>query len=424
MPSAIPQTGQPARVTTDFTGPLRRRLQIGCFTLESLNALATAYYLNYLFFYMRKHYGFGNQDNLLLTVGHGFIYMFIPWGAGYFAQKRGYFFLLRTGFFGMALALALGGLAPRLLGYSHGAMLAEFGTLALWTVSMCLTWPSIQGLLSRNVAPNRMPAMAGIYNILWSAWAAVAMLTGGALQERFGGEILFWIPVGIHLVQLGLLPWLKKLSDGVIAKPIIRSPETASVAESHPHPGPKGKLFLHLAWLANPLAYIAMYGIVPVIPKLAERLGLTESYAGLVCSVWLWVRLGAFVWFWLWPGWHYRFGWLLTAFVALIASFTVALLSTHVWLLIVAEVFLGLSVGLIYYSSLFYTMDMGESGGKRGGIHEAAIGAGVFVGPAVGFAALHFLPGHADAGTWAISSVLLMGLAALLRMRYRKPRKA
>src|SRR5258708_25273746 len=130
-------------------------------------------------------------------------------------------------------------------------MIMEFGTRAIWTVSVCLTWPSIQGLLSRNVPPSRLPAMVGVYNVLWSAWDAVAMMTGGALQERFGGEILFWIPVGIHLVQLGLLPWLKKLSDAVIATPTIRSPETASVAESHPHPGPKGKLFLHLAWLAN-----------------------------------------------------------------------------------------------------------------------------------------------------------------------------
>ena len=63
-------------------------------------------------------------------------------------------------------------------------------------------------------------------------------------------------------------------------------------------------------------------------------------------------------------------------------------------MLIVAQVIFGLAVGLIYYSSLFYSMDVGESKGKRGGIHEAAIGVGVFTGPAVGVTALHLFPGH------------------------------
>jgi len=41
------------------------------FVLEGLNGVAAAYYFNYLFFYMRDHFGFGNRHNLMLTALHG-----------------------------------------------------------------------------------------------------------------------------------------------------------------------------------------------------------------------------------------------------------------------------------------------------------------------------------------------------------------
>jgi len=399
---------------------VHRRLTTGYFTLEALNSVGAVYYFNYLFFYMREHFGFGNLNNLLLTALHGFVYMFSAWNAGRFGHKHGYFFTLRVGFSGMALALACGGLAPRILGYSHATLLIELALFVTWTTSMCLTWPSLQTLLSQHGTPGGFPRTAGIYNMVWAGAAAVANLTGGALLEKLGGEILFWLPAGLLLIQLALLARLQKMDAAAPAFQPVPDVEAGTLPALNPRPIAKARNFLLLAWLANPFAYIAINGILPVIPKLSERLELTPAYAGLVCSVWFWARLGAFVWFWLWPGWHYRFGWLLGAFLALIGSFTLLLLGSRIWVVITAQVAFGLAVGLIYYSSLFYSMDVGESKGKRGGIHEAAIGLGIFVGPAVGVTALHYFPGHLDVGTWAISGTLVFGLMGLLWLRFRK----
>jgi hypothetical protein len=79
-----------------------------------------------------------------------------------------------------------------------------------------------------------------------------------------------------------------------------------------------------------------------------------------------------------------------------------------------AETVFGVALGLIYYSSLFYSMDVSETKGVHGGIHEAAIGLGNFAGPAVGAAALHFLPQRPNSGAWAVAGLLLTGLLALL----------
>ena len=60
----------------------------------------------------------------------------------------------------------------------------------------------------------------------------------------------------------------------------------------------------------------------------------------------------------------------------MIVSFGAMLLARDIWVLIASQAVFGLAIGLIYYSSLFYSMDVGETKGEHGGIHEAAIGAG------------------------------------------------
>jgi MFS family permease len=141
----------------------------------------------------------------------------------------------------------------------------------------------------------------------------------------------------------------------------------------------------------------------------------------LFCSTWLFARLATFVLLWQWKRWHYKFRWLITAFIMLIAGFMVLLLASQLWLVVVAQVFFGFGAGLIYYSSLFYSMDVGgETQAEHGGLHEAAIGAGVFAGPAVGAAALQWLPVHSNNGVFAVSVLLLCGLAGLIALRVRK----
>jgi hypothetical protein len=59
-------------------------------------------------------------------------------------------------------------------------------------------------------------------------------------------------------------------------------------------------------------------------------------------------------------------------------------------------------------------MDLGDTKGEHGGIHEAAIGLGNFAGPAVGAASLYLLPQYANSGALAVSALLLLGLGGLL----------
>ena len=390
-----------------------RQLKSGYFVIEGLNAAATAYYFFYLFFYLQKNFGFGNLGNLTCSALNGFIYMFAAWYGGKFARRRGYYTSLTLGFSVMSAAL--------FTGLMWNSVTGQFLVMAVWTIGVCFTWPTLQALISENVSSDRLPRMVGIYNVVWAGSGALSYFFGGVLFEKLGQKSLFWLPLTVHLSQLLLLRWLfwksrslapARLESGLNPP---RSLEPAVVPPSIP-----AENFLRMAWAANPFAYIAINTVVAVIPELAQRLHLSPTLAGFSCSLWFFVRLAMFVVLWHWTGWHYHFAWLVGAFVALVLSFTALLLIPRFWVLIAAQILFGGAVGLIYYSSLFYSMDLGESKSEHGGFHEAAIGLGIFLGPAVGAAALRLLPQQPNSGAWAVSGLLLLGLGFLFAVKSKR----
>src|ERR1051325_4687912 len=214
--------------------------------------------------------------------------------------------------------------------------------------------------------------MVGIYNCTWSAAAALAYFTGGKLYDMLGAGAVFWIPAGIFLGELILTLWLsreaKVLSLGGARTALSANPETELRAEKavrasmHPEPAAfrqsvSPETFLKLAALASPFAYVAVNTLFAVMPGLALKLGLSPTKVGLFCSMWLFGRLGAFITLWQWTGWHYRFRWMVAGFFLLIASFMFILLASKLWIVVAAQIFFGFAAGLMYYASLFYSMD-------------------------------------------------------------------
>jgi hypothetical protein len=68
----------------------------------------------------------------------------------------------------------------------------------------------------------------------------------------------------------------------------------------------------------------------------------------------------------------------------------------------------------MYYSSLFYSLDVGEAKAEHGGLHEAAIGVGICAGPAVGVVSLQFFPHTPNASAVAVSAMLVVGFVTLI----------
>ena len=380
-----------------------QKFRAACYTIEGINSFAVVIYFSYLYFFFKHQFDFDDRQNLLLAALIGLIYTFASWQAGKLAGRFGYFNALKFGFGLMAVGLAAGLLVH--------TVAAEIVTASVANIGMCFIWPTIEALVSDGDTPEHVPHAVGIYNITWAAANAAAFFIGGTLIEKFGFHSIFYVPLAMVVVQFCLVFWLEKLHV---------SPPPATTETKPPPPDPdrpspaRAKMFLRMAWLANPFAYVAINTLLAVLPGIAAKFELSPMFAGFVCSLWCFVRLGVFVVLWRWTGWHYRFRWLVTAFGLLIVSFAAILVAPNLALMLAAQIIFGGAIGLIYYSSLFYSMDASDTKSEHGGIHEAAIGLGNCVGPAVGAAALQWAPQYQNSSAMAVSVLLLGGFGGLL----------
>ena len=380
-----------------------KKLRAACYAIEGINSFAAVIYFNYLYFFFRDKFGFHDKQNLLLAALLGLVYVFAAWQAGRFAHRCGYFTALKTGFGLMIAGLAAGSQLNSVGGQVLAACVVNAG--------VCCIWPTLEALISESETPDRVPHAVGIYNITWAVTNAAAFFIGGTLIEKFSYQSMFYVPLALVLVQLALVFWIEKIP--------ARKPATETANISPPPepdlPSPeKMKSFRRMAWLANPFAYIAINTLLAVLPGIAAKFHLSPMIAGFTCSLWCFVRVTAFVLLWQWTAWHYRFRWLAAAFALLIVSFTAILVMPSLAAILVAQIFFGAAIGLIYYSSLFYSMDASDTKSEHGGIHEAVIGLGNCVGPAVGAASLQFQPQYAHSGAVAVSALLLCGFGGLV----------
>jgi len=396
---------------------LPRRHKAGVFALAALNTVATTYYFNYLFFFLRDCFGFGNRENLWVSALHGFVYIFSAWQCGRFAQRRGYFTSLKLGY----ALLTLIACAGAILDSVAGQLIVVFG----YSIALLLTWPALEALATDGESRRGVQRMVGIYNCTWASAAALAFFSGGRLYDTSGKLAVFYLPAILFFTEFLLALWLEKQATAHAAKNTAGS----AVPEAPPHPEViaydqpiSPKTFLRMAWLANPFAYVAINSLFAVMPAIGARLGLSPTQVGLFCSVWLFGRFAAFFVLWHWSGWHYRFRWMLAAFLALGFSFLAIVLAQTLWLVVGAQLLFGFATGTAYYASLFYSMDAGDAKGEHGGLHEAAIGAGICGGPLIGALALTLTPNVPNVGVWAVAGLLFVGLGALLWLRFRPVR--
>jgi MFS family permease len=328
-------------------GVVSPRLKTCVFALAGSNSLATTWFFYYLYFYTRDTFGFSQLQNFELAALLGGVYAVFAYFAGRFAQKAGYFCALRLGLGIMITALLLG---------SHaGAVWIVLALVIVANIGMCFTWPSLESLMSEGESRERLRSLVGIYNFTWAAASGLAYATSGAMRTSFGPRSMFYAPLVLLALEMFLSIWLERQVNNQPSvasnNPSPRMAPTAELRHSQVPPA----TFLKMAWLANPMAYLAINTIVATIPTLVLHFHLTQTLAVVVCSVWLFTRAGAFMLLWFWSGWHYRFRFLAGAFAAMVVSFGSMLLATTLWMLVLSQAVLGFSFALMYYSALFYS---------------------------------------------------------------------
>lgn len=391
--------------------------KIPLFVFEALGSLACGFYGHYVFFLLRDHHGFNDLGNLGAAALMGFVIALASWQSGKLAQRRGCFGTMQIGLCGMIAALTTG--------VFFQALPVQLVVMIVWAASQFMIWPALEAMITDGVSGPARARLVGIYSIVWATCAALAYFFGGAIFERLGSDSVFWLPTVIHILQIVILTVYARPSSHFFEShkerpsPIVIDSGykfTHSVTWAA-HPSCtilSPRIFQRMAWIANPFACVAAFTLLAMIPGLATRISLTTTTAGLFGSIWLFARLFAFVLMWQWLGWQYRLRWLLGGYLLLIVGFACVLTAGSIPLLALGQIVFGFAVGILYYASLFYSMDVGEARAEQGGIHEAMMGAGNFVGPGTAAISIILVPQSTNAAVWSVSIILALGLLLLI----------
>ncbi len=393
----------------------KRRLLL----LSVLHACPSTFFLYGEPFYARAKFGWGAGQIGLTQALIGFCITIGAFVGGQVAHRRHPRLSITLGLVGGIV----GGLAG-LVGTPWAGVPSLLLAIVVLSFSQALVWPGIEASLMADESPDRVQDLVGYFNLTWSLGTAMAFLVATPLMTRLGLRVLFALPVTFYIANLLFLRYaLPHSYPAVLAdySPPIRDREPARREGSEAEREAKAiktqeqrAAYRWLGWLANPFAYLAINVIVTYNPTVQQRLGLSFAAASVWCGLWFFVRMAAFELLRRWTWWHYRPAFLCAYFGIVMLSFAGIVLAPTLLILLIAQVMFGLSAGLLYQSSLFYSMAGSEAQGAHGGFHETFIGLGQMLGPLIAYGGTRLLPTNPAFPIWLVLALMAAGWMALI----------
>ena len=345
--------------------------------LTFLCSLGTGILWNALYFIAEREYGFTKTDSLLLAFLNGILYTIVALRAGPTVRA-----LERRMSPRAALALVLvvqAALAPLVLVPSVAVLWCS--AIAM-TALGALQWPIVQSFLASGRHGSAMRNAIGWWNASWMLATAIGLALAGPLEAA---DLTQWaIPMLLPVNLLALL-FLARFP----ARPAAHDPETSAR-----HVPSTYRPLLAASRVLHPMGYLVIGALSPILPYLFDNLATPKSVQAPIGATWHVARLLAVIVLWQTAFWHGRATSLVAAGVLLTAGFACAVAAPNEWGLVAGLFALGLGQGAIYYSAIYYGLAVGAGEVEAGGIHEALVGAGYFMGPAIGLATYSL-----DAGT-------------------------
>ena len=277
--------------------------------------------------------------------------------------------------------------------------------------SLAFFWPPLQRQLSIQSPGRMLWRSLGTFNIYWAAGAATGTYAALPTYHRLG----FSTTIGIYIALI-LFSLLCSIGCGTQEKP---SREREPLEEVPPM---KAQLFLYLGWIANFSAAFTFGGIHYIFVYVGREYHLGVWIGAIIFAKEL-GRLCAFVTLRYCSGWHYSLRCLaivqLLGGIAVIASAFVRAPALLFLLFFIA----GCFIGLAYYSSFFYGLNLRSEEGKKAGIHEGILASGTFLGPLLCGAVGSLYPDWPGGVLLLPGVVIVVSLGLLLLLAAHSSRK-
>lgn len=380
--------------------------------LTFLGSVGTGAVTNGIFFITSSAMGYGRRENLWLGVVFGATYIAgaLLAGPGLRALARRSARVTTRGVMGGVLGtMGVVCMLPLLARETSPGLIegAVWAMVLVYSPCTGVLWPIVESYLSGGRSGKALRSAIGRFNIVWSFALVAAFWAMAPLLDTRP----FWILAGLGAIHLGMV--------GMV---FLLPPEPAKHAEGHePHP-PVYDALLALFRVLMFAAYLILSAVNPVLPIITDRLSVGVAWQLPVASAWLTARVGIFVLFERWHGWHGKWWTPWAGLASMVLGFALTVFSPAVggagvglWILLAGLGLMGVGVAAIYCGALYYAMAVGSAEVDAGGKHEAVIGLGYTAGPMLGVVALGLSSAGGtdpDPEAFRVWSIVLISLAS------------
>jgi MFS family permease len=389
-----------SNIPLDAFPPRVRRVYLA----HALTSVGTNLLIPSFFFFAKQIFHWNSHDCLMLVSAEGVVYVI----GALLAQRLAHATGRRRGLLLIqSLLTLLAGIA-----WLHPSPGLVVAILLAYTCVSAAGWPMFESLISDGADPELLSRRIGMYNLIWSGVGAASLAVSGTIINHFQGG-MFFVPMALHFIAAILCAGIVPSQSG-FAVAAHASPEPALLRQR--------RIALLLSRIGLPASYTVLYSLVALMPSLRVIQSFSPANQTIAASVWMATRFLAFVVLGATDWWHTRPRAILIAVAVMLISFlgvTLPLsdltsagalldrLSMLIW-----QIPLGLTMGLIYAASLYFGMVLSEGSTEHGGYHEALIGVGQVAGPAAALAAQSLFPGDAHVAVAAVGGLLCVSLLA------------
>lgn len=332
-------------------------------------AMGSAYWVNFIWFYLDARWQTKPATNLLINSGFGLFY-FVGCLATARATRRFAARHMLIAGFSVLIVLTLFSAKS-----ATASAIAKIICLHAFVVSW--TWPNLEMLLTAGHHGKSLGRAIGRYNIAWALTSAVSLAVAGKFYE-WDNRTLFAIPIAAWVIGI----FMSRRFIPIFGHPNEVHPvdEGEPPADTSHEARGLADLMKTLSRSGNMASYIMLSTLIPTLPAVTKNLGLELGEATAFGSIWAFSRVASFFLMGRWHGWHFRPFVFMGAMVSLPILFSLILISPSLLVVGLSQVLLGLAVGLVYASSLFYSLH-GAAPTSEAAYHEAVIGMGMMAGP-------------------------------------------
>jgi len=259
-------------------------------------------------------------------------------------------------------------------------------------IVLAALWPAMEAWIGQRDDGRPLVKRISIFNLFW---------TGGLMIGYVGGGCIAYIG-GLQARALFFFASIASLGAAAIitSQPYSRGEERGAEdahqgTESCEQDTVEQRLttrYLYLSWAANSVSYLSLSIIRYILPKFirdqANELGITPRMAPLMSGLMMLCQVSAqFVMFSVLgrtEKWRHKFTPLVV--FQILASFGYLIIwwsnSPRFWA--PGLIIIGLSVGMTYFSSIYYSLCGDVDLGGKSGWHESILHSGTVIGPSIG----------------------------------------